>query len=101
MDRFGPRVQAYREKEAAFASPCPRPVIALPDALSHCQGLPILFVRPHPSPFLARVPCRAEPDTAPSPILMGVGRSSQREAGENWQALSNCRDLYRVIEKVV
>jgi hypothetical protein len=32
MDRSGPRVQADREKEAAFVSPCPGPVIALPEA---------------------------------------------------------------------
>src|SRR5258708_11261119 len=51
------------------------------------QGFPILSARPHPAPFFVSVPCRAPPDTAHSPFFSGVGRPSQREAGENWKAL--------------
>ncbi len=64
------------------------------------QGFPMLSARPHPAPFFVSVPCRAEPDTAHSPIFYGVGRPLQREAGENWKALHTIA-LHRSIQEDV
>jgi hypothetical protein len=48
------------------------------------QGFPILSARPHP-PFFVRVLCRAEPDTAPSPIFLVWGGAAFAEG--SWRAL--------------